>query len=155
MQLIPLAIGMPGIEEWLVIAFIGLLLFGKRLPEVGRSLGKGIVEFKKGLKGIEDDIEVHSGGVPAVRPQQHPYPQQPYQQPPYQHVPTTDAPRIAQPAMGAAVGAAPMAAAPAQPYRFDPYTGKPIRFDPYTGKPISEEPVAAAQNPPTDNGVGA
>jgi len=34
----------------------GLLIFGKRLPEVGRSLGKGIVEFKKGLKGVEDDI---------------------------------------------------------------------------------------------------
>jgi len=32
------------------------LLFGKRLPEVGKSLGKGIVEFKKGLKGIEDDV---------------------------------------------------------------------------------------------------
>lgn len=36
---------------------LGVLLFGKRLPEVGRSLGKGIVEFKKGLKGVEDDID--------------------------------------------------------------------------------------------------
>jgi sec-independent protein translocase protein TatA len=52
----PLAIGMPVGMEWLVIAAIGLLLFGKRLPEVGRSLGKGIVEFKKGLKGIEEDV---------------------------------------------------------------------------------------------------
>jgi len=33
-----------------------VLLFGKRLPEVGRSLGKGIVEFKKGLRGIEDEF---------------------------------------------------------------------------------------------------
>jgi len=33
-----------------------LLLFGKRLPEVGRSLGKGIVEFKKGLAGIEEEV---------------------------------------------------------------------------------------------------
>ena len=40
---------------------IGILLFGNRLPEVGRSLGKGIVEFKKGLKGVEDDID---GGAP-------------------------------------------------------------------------------------------
>ena len=39
---------------------IGLLLFGRRLPEVGRSLGKGIVEFKKGIKGIEDEIETES-----------------------------------------------------------------------------------------------
>lgn len=50
-------ISMPGWGELLIIAFIGLLLFGKRLPEVGRSLGKGIVEFKKGLRGIEDEVE--------------------------------------------------------------------------------------------------
>ena len=52
-----LAIGMPGLTEWIIIGALGLLIFGKRLPEVGRSLGKGIVEFKKGLKGIEDDVE--------------------------------------------------------------------------------------------------
>lgn len=52
-----LAFNFPGGAEWLWIAGIALLFFGKRLPEVGRSLGKGIVEFKKGLKGIEDDIE--------------------------------------------------------------------------------------------------
>jgi sec-independent protein translocase protein TatA len=51
-----LAIGMPGLTEWIIIGAIGLLLFGKRLPEVGRSLGKGIVEFKKGLAGIDEDI---------------------------------------------------------------------------------------------------
>jgi sec-independent protein translocase protein TatA len=50
----------PGPLEWFMIAAIGLLFFGKRLPEVGRSLGKGIVEFKKGLKGVEDDIETAS-----------------------------------------------------------------------------------------------
>src|SRR5213083_3435686 len=52
-----LALGMPGLTEWIIIGALGLLIFGKRLPEVGRSLGKGIVEFKKGLKGIEDDID--------------------------------------------------------------------------------------------------
>jgi sec-independent protein translocase protein TatA len=36
---------------------LGLLIFGKRLPEVGKSLGQGIVQFKKGLKGVEEDIE--------------------------------------------------------------------------------------------------
>lgn len=40
-----------------IIAVFGVLLFGKRLPEVGRSLGKGIVEFKKGLKGIDDEVD--------------------------------------------------------------------------------------------------
>lgn len=42
--------------ELLVLLVLGILLFGKRLPEVGRSLGKGIVEFKKGLRGIEEDV---------------------------------------------------------------------------------------------------
>lgn len=51
-----LALGMPMGAEWLVIAAIGLLIFGKRLPEVGKSLGKGIVEFKKGLKGVQDEV---------------------------------------------------------------------------------------------------
>jgi len=46
-----------GFQEILVIVFIGILLFGRKFPEVGRSLGKGIVEFKKGLKGIEDDVD--------------------------------------------------------------------------------------------------
>ncbi|MGH7213549.1 MAG: Sec-independent protein translocase subunit TatA/TatB [Tepidisphaeraceae bacterium] len=55
-----LAWGMPGLGEWIVIAAFGLLLFGKRLPEVGRSLAKSIVEFKKGLKGIEDEVETAS-----------------------------------------------------------------------------------------------
>lgn len=50
-------IGMPGPMEMMIILAIGVLLFGKRLPEVGRSLGKGIVEFKKGVQGIEDEID--------------------------------------------------------------------------------------------------
>jgi sec-independent protein translocase protein TatA len=54
-MMIPLA-NLFGPENWLVIAIFGLLLFGKRLPEVGRSLGKGIVEFKKGLAGVEEDV---------------------------------------------------------------------------------------------------
>jgi sec-independent protein translocase protein TatA len=49
-----------GLPEMLVVLAIGLLLFGKRLPDVGRSLGKGIVEFKRGLKGMADDIEEES-----------------------------------------------------------------------------------------------
>ena len=37
---------------------LAVLLFGKRLPEVGRSLGKGIVEFKKGLSGAVDELDI-------------------------------------------------------------------------------------------------
>lgn len=49
--------GLPGGSEWIVIGFFALLLFGKRLPEFGRSLGQSIVQFKKGIKGIEDEVE--------------------------------------------------------------------------------------------------
>jgi len=50
-------ISLPGHWELLALAVIGLLIFGKRLPEVGKSLGRSIVEFKKGLKGVEDDLD--------------------------------------------------------------------------------------------------
>lgn len=40
--------------DLLIIAFVVLLLFGNRLPSVMRSLGEGVVEFKKGIQGIED-----------------------------------------------------------------------------------------------------
>jgi sec-independent protein translocase protein TatA len=46
-----------GTPEILVLLVLGVLLFGRRLPEVGRYLGKGIVEFKKGMKGLEDDLD--------------------------------------------------------------------------------------------------
>lgn len=51
-------IGPLGGWEICIIAVVGLLIFGKRLPEVGRSLGRGIVEFKKGLQGIENGLDV-------------------------------------------------------------------------------------------------
>jgi sec-independent protein translocase protein TatA len=41
--------------HWLVVAVIGLLVFGaKRLPEMGASLGKGIREFKRSMSEIGD-----------------------------------------------------------------------------------------------------
>jgi len=52
-----------GTQELLILAVIVLLLFGNRLPSVMRSLGRGVVEFKKGLSGVEDEIE-HVGRTP-------------------------------------------------------------------------------------------
>lgn len=46
-----------GSTELLVVAGVALLLFGHRLPSVMRSLGRGVVEFKRGVAGIEDDLE--------------------------------------------------------------------------------------------------
>ena len=49
--------GQIGWQEILVILFLLLLLFGaKRLPELGQSLGKGIREFKRGVREIQEDI---------------------------------------------------------------------------------------------------
>lgn len=59
-----------GPPEMIVIGIIALLLFGKRLPEVARSLGKGIVEFKKGMSGIEEEVRTagRSGSPSSSRP---------------------------------------------------------------------------------------
>jgi sec-independent protein translocase protein TatA len=46
-----LAFGTPGPMEMLIVGMVVLLLFGNRLPSVMRSLGVGITEFKKGIKG--------------------------------------------------------------------------------------------------------
>jgi sec-independent protein translocase protein TatA len=50
------------------ILILGVLLFGRKLPEVGRFLGKGIVEFKKGIAGIEDDLTNPSNNTAAAPP---------------------------------------------------------------------------------------
>jgi sec-independent protein translocase protein TatA len=49
--------GSLGPMEIAIIGGIMLLLFGNRLPSVMRSLGKSVTEFKKGVAGIEDDID--------------------------------------------------------------------------------------------------
>lgn len=48
---------MPGGMELLIVAGVLLLLFGHRLPSLMRSAGRSVVEFKKGVQGIEDDID--------------------------------------------------------------------------------------------------
>jgi len=60
-------LGSPGPMELAIIAMIALLLFGKRLPEVAKNVGKGFVEFKKGISGIEDEVRTASSSA-ASRP---------------------------------------------------------------------------------------
>jgi len=43
--------------EMAIVGVIAVLMFGKRLPEVGRSLGKSIVEFKKGMADIKSEVD--------------------------------------------------------------------------------------------------
>ena len=56
-----------GMQELIIILVIGVLLFGRKLPEVGRYLGKGIVEFKKGMAGLEDDVEASATAAPPAK----------------------------------------------------------------------------------------
>ncbi len=48
---------MPSGSELIIVGIVALLIFGRRLPEVARSLGKGIVEFKKGIADVEAEVE--------------------------------------------------------------------------------------------------
>ena len=54
-----LGISMPGGWEWIVILIVAVLIFGRRLPEVARNLGRGISDFKKGMREaseVKDDV---------------------------------------------------------------------------------------------------
>jgi sec-independent protein translocase protein TatA len=48
-----------GIGHWeiLLIVLVIFILFGHRLPSVMRSLGRGVVEFKEGMAGVNKDDE--------------------------------------------------------------------------------------------------
>lgn len=61
-----------GGPEMMIVFVIALLLFGKNLPQVARSMGKGMMEFKKGLHGIEDEFDA-AMRIPST-PQSRPAP---------------------------------------------------------------------------------
>jgi sec-independent protein translocase protein TatA len=56
-----------GAPEIVIIAVLILLLFGgKKIPELMKGIGKGIKNFKEGVKGIEDDIKTDDSSTPAT-----------------------------------------------------------------------------------------
>jgi sec-independent protein translocase protein TatA len=59
---------MPGIQELLVILLIVIVIFGaSKLPQLGRGLGEGIRNFKKGLKPDDDGNKLEEGQTPPNR----------------------------------------------------------------------------------------
>jgi sec-independent protein translocase protein TatA len=57
-----------GIQEIVIVLIVGLLVFGAaRLPKIARSLGQGIKEFKKTVKGLEEDDDESGNKVKYVQ----------------------------------------------------------------------------------------
>jgi TatA/E family protein of Tat protein translocase len=54
--------GSLGIQEMIIILVIALIIFGpKKMPEIGKSLGKGIAEFKKASSDLARTWEEEAG----------------------------------------------------------------------------------------------
>jgi len=68
-----LPMGISG-HEMIFFGIIALLLFGKRLPEVARSLGKGVTEFKRGISGIETELRSATTPSRSYSPPSRPVP---------------------------------------------------------------------------------
>lgn len=68
-HLLPLALGMPGGPELFLILLLVLIFFGaKRLPEMARSLGSGIKEFKKAMRQVEDEVQNVTSDTTTIPP---------------------------------------------------------------------------------------
>jgi sec-independent protein translocase protein TatA len=64
--------------EILVVLIIALIVFGpKRLPELGRSLGKGIREFRGSISGEDEGGEEKGNGQAQIEPSEEPAPERP------------------------------------------------------------------------------
>ncbi|MHC4778592.1 MAG: Sec-independent protein translocase subunit TatA/TatB [Planctomycetota bacterium] len=63
-----------GVWEILVVLVVALIVFGPRLPEVAKSLGKGYMEFRKGLRTFESEIDFGDADVDVYDPPRRPEP---------------------------------------------------------------------------------
>ncbi len=58
-----------GPQEIILLVVAGVLLFGRKLPDIGRSVGKSIVEFKKGIGGMEDELNTTNSNSRTIEPE--------------------------------------------------------------------------------------
>jgi sec-independent protein translocase protein TatA len=66
---LPLAIGMPGTPEIIVIVLIVVLLFGaKKIPELARGLGQSLGEFKKARDDFEREVRKSTAELEVKEP---------------------------------------------------------------------------------------
>lgn len=127
-----------GPAELLVILLVALVVFGPRkLPELGKSLGAGLREFRKSTQSLKDGLDGTLNDPPPAAPAQ------------------TIHAQAAVPVAAAAVtpGAQPMAAQPvaaqavaAQPATVQPLTVQPVEV-PQPAAPDSTPPVTVAKEP--------
>lgn len=61
-----------GAPEMIVLGIIAVVLFGRKLPEVAKSLGKSVVSFKQGMRGLEEGIDDVGSSPSAARTESAP-----------------------------------------------------------------------------------
>jgi TatA/E family protein of Tat protein translocase len=54
-----IAMGGFSMVHWLVFGVVAILLFGNRLPNVARSLGRSLLEFKRGMSDLEGEFKTN------------------------------------------------------------------------------------------------
>lgn len=59
--------GLPGGWEWIIILVVALLIFGRRLPEIARSVGKSMTEFKKGINEAKESTDELASDVKQIK----------------------------------------------------------------------------------------